>query len=154
MKQEATVLETDGNIAVVETKRSSMCSGCEKNSSECGGHCEIYGLIGTKNDKARAKAVNDIGAKAGDRVEVEAQDGKVLGYAALVFIFPIIVCGLVYGIVHALTKNPGIAIGSAAVGFLLAFGIIAIVDRKIEKKQPVIHVTEIISSGGDNGESE
>ncbi len=146
MQQRAVVLETDGKIAVIEVSRASMCEGCHKLSGDggCGGHCEITGLVAGNGKTMTARAQNNIGAAAGDRVEVESDSGRVMWYAALVFILPIIVCGLFYYFGDMIFDTTLGAVISAAVGFVLSFVGIAVFDRAKKDKLPDIKITKII----------
>lgn len=143
MRQKAVVLETEGNIAIIEVSRSTMCEGCEKNSG-CDHHCDISGIMST-GGKMKAKAENKIGAKAGDTVEVETESKKVLVYALLVFIVPIIVCAVFYLIAYKLTENETASFISAAAGFVLTFAFVAAADRKIGKNAPDIKIVRRIN---------
>lgn len=138
MRQRAVVLETKGNIAVIEVSRSTMCDGCEKNSG-CAGHCDITGIMSAGN-KMKAKAENVIGAAVGETVEIETESSRVLGYAALVFLVPIVMCAVFYQIVLSLFHDQAAAVGGAAAGFVLTFALIAIIDRKIAKRTPDIKI--------------
>lgn len=142
MRQKAVVLETEGNIALIEVSRASMCEGCKKNSG-CDHHCDISGIMST-GGKMQAKAENKIGAKIGETVEVETESRKVLGYATLVFIVPIIICAVCYYIASMITSNEGITVAAAAVGFVLTFAVIAAADREITKKAPDIKIVRRI----------
>lgn len=143
MRQKAVVLETKGNIATIEVSRSTMCEGCEKNNG-CDHHCDISGIMST-GGKMKAKAENNIGAKAGETVEVETESKKVLAYAALVFILPIIICALFYLAAQKITSSESIAVAAAIVGFVLTFAVIAVVDRKIGKNTPDIKIVRRIN---------
>lgn len=136
MRQRAVVLETKGNIAVIEVSRASMCDGCEKNGG-CSGHCDLSGIVST-GGKMTARAENKIGAVAGDKVEVETESSRVLGYAALVFLLPILICAAFYAAANTFTRNDGIAVLAAVFGFIATFAGIAVFDRKIAKKKPDI----------------
>ena len=142
MRCRATVLKTEGNIAVIEVKRATMCEGCEK-SSGCGGHCDITGIV-ANGGKMTAKAYNKIGAAAGDTVEVETESSRVLAYAALVFLLPLVIGGVFYAAASALFQSEGIALASAFAGFLLSFVIAALVDKKIAGKRPDITIVNRI----------
>ena len=146
MLERAVVIETEGNIAVIEVKRSSMCEGCHKFSgSDCAGHCEISGLVAGNGKTVRTKALNQIGAVAGDRVRIETDSKKVVGYAALVFILPIIICAVFYYIGSLIFSAISGAVLSAFVGFFLAFVGIAVYDRIKRTKLPEIVITDIIN---------
>jgi len=136
MRCRATVLKTEGNIAVIEVKRATMCEGCEK-SAGCGGHCDITGIV-ANGGKMTARAYNKIGAAAGDTVEVETESSRVLAYAALVFLLPLVVGGIFFAAANAFSLGEGIALISAFAGFLLSFLFTALIDRKAAKKRPDI----------------
>ncbi len=147
MLQRATVVEVKDKYAVIEISRRSMCAGCEKNGSEgCGGHCDISGIIASDN-KTRAEAVNQIGAKVGDVVEADMAESDVLKYAAVVFILPIAVCAVFYMICRRiLPAYDAAAYIGAAAGFVMTFAGIAAFDRKRRKEHKVdIEIVKIVS---------
>lgn len=80
MKQTAKVIEVNGNKATVEVERSSACAGCS----------ESHNCIACKK-KIRVVADNPAGACVGDRVVIESESQRILGYAALVFVVPVII---------------------------------------------------------------
>ena len=88
MTEKATVVEIkDKSRAIVEVQRSSACEGCHKKAEN--GECSVCSLLG--GDKAfRAEVLNPVGARIGDVVTVESSGGRMLFYAALIFIFPIL----------------------------------------------------------------
>lgn len=143
MLQRAVVVEINGKNAVVETSRRSMCEGCGKNGG-CGGHCEITGIVAS-NGKMRAEADNSIGAKVGDRVEIETESGVVLGYAALVFIFPIFVCAVFYAFFERIFSSEAFGYVGAAAGFVLTFCGIALFDKHKKKGRKDIKIVKIIT---------
>ena len=151
MQQRATVLETDGKIAVIKVSRASMCEGCHKFGGDggCGGHCEITGLVAGNGKTMTARAQNNIGAVAGDRVEVESDSARVIGYAALVFILPIIVGGLFCYFGSLIFDATLGAVLSSAFGFALSFFGIAVFDKTKRNKLPDIKITKILTSNSD-----
>ncbi len=128
MKQRATVVEVKDKIAVIETTRKSMCEGCKKRGSGCSGHCDISGLV-ANNGKMRAEADNAIGAAVGDVVEIETEDKKVLSYAAIVFLLPIILTAACYQIMFTLFSSELAGYIGAAAGFVLTFVGLVIYDK-------------------------
>ena len=79
MTQTGTVIRViDGNTAAVSVTRRAACKGCS--ASGCMG-CE---------KKIETKARNDACAREGDCVEIESPSGTIIKYAALVFLFPIV----------------------------------------------------------------
>lgn len=148
MRQRAVVVECKGDIAVIETSRRSMCEGCEK-SGGCGGHCSFSGIMAS-GGKMRAEADNTIGAKVGESVEVETGGCVILGYAALVFILPIIVCAVFYLIFNALINSAFGYIGALA-GFVLTFvGIILFDKSRKNKKRDIKIVRRLIINKADD----
>ena len=149
MRQTARVVEITEKGTVIETRRAAMCENCERTSGKdgCQGHCELSFIIDGKGKYARAYAVNKIGAAVGDRVEVETESKRVMGYAALVFIAPLVVCGLFYYLGRLIFDNTVAACVSAGVGFALTFAVIAVLDRVLAKKPPAITIVSVL--GGD-----
>ncbi len=146
MRQRAKVTAVNGSLATVEVKRSTMCDGCEK-SGGCGGHCAITGIVGDSRPMT-ARAVNLIGAKTGDLVEVESEEKVVLGSAALVFLVPLAVCALFFFLGTRLFGSEGAGVACAAAGFVLAFLAIGLYDRKLAGKAPRIRIVSLAGADG------
>ena len=91
----AKVIDLEGNIAIVEVKRKSACEGCHKMTS--GEGCGVCSLLGS-DSRFTSRALNRIGAKIGDSVEVQSATGRVLLYSALIFLAPVVVGLLLYGL--------------------------------------------------------
>lgn len=140
--QQAVVLEQRGKNALVSVERSSMCEGCEKKGS-CGTSCLAGDLLGA-NKTMTALARNDAGAKSGDRVEIESSSATVLGYAALIFLFPLLVCALGYGVGVRLGLKEEGSFLLAGAGFALSFLLIFAADRKKRKSDPEIVITRVL----------
>ena len=87
MKNIAYVKEISGDNAVLKIKRECACGGKDK----CGAKCFTFA-----DDTLEAVIYNDIGAKAGDYVEVEGNAPAVLIYAAAVFILPVLISFILY----------------------------------------------------------
>lgn len=141
MRQRAIVTKTHGKNAEIEVTRSSMCEGCEKNDG-CSHHCEISGLV-KNSGKMKTNAINNIGAEVGDIVEVETESTKVIGYAALVFIMPIIFCLIFYYAAEALMHSQTASLISSAAGFIISFVIIIFID-KLKRNTPEIEIVNIL----------
>ena len=142
MRQRAVILEKKGKEAIIEVSRATMCDGCEKHGG-CEGHCEITGLLST-GGKMKTRAQNGIGADIGDTVEVETASKKVLGYAALVFILPIVMCGVFYFVFGKIFGTQAYALIGAGAGFVLTFAGIAVFDRIKQKNAPDIEIVDIV----------
>ena len=95
MVQTATVCETKEKTVIVEVRRQSACAGCHA------GGCLGCGRA------VRAEAENAVGAQVGDHVEIEATTTRVLLYAVMVFLMPLLVavCFYLVGWSFALTET-------------------------------------------------
>ena len=87
---------------------------------ECSMHCDSCGgcLKPPAGEELLALAKNPIGAKPGDRVEVETTTGNSIGMALLVFGFPCLALVLGYlagGWLHW-SEMASIGLGAAALG--------------------------------------
>lgn len=145
MKTEGNVISLDGRIAVVEIERISACDGCHK--SENGQGCAMCALMGPAR-KINTRAYNDVGAKVGDRVRIESATGRMLWYAALVFLLPILAAALLVGAATLLWEDATWQIVASAVGFFGSFFGIFLYSRAVGKKRCDVEITEILHSAG------
>ena len=149
MKTVATVIETKGTLAVVEAERTSACEGCHKMAE--GNGCSVCSLMGSWK-KLRSTAENRVGAKVGDRVTVETATSRVLFYAALVFVLPILlaIAGWLFaGIFSKEVLWRGVG---AAIGFVLTFVGLRIYSGVLGKRRCDAVITSIISASAADGE--
>ena len=143
MKTKATVLSLDGKFATVRTERTSACEGCHKASDENG--CSVCSLMGG-NRQMQARARNTAGALVGDAVMIESNTSRMLWYAALVFLFPILATLLGVGIASLLHVSKTVLVAVGAILFVASFAVIFFYSRTVEKKRCDIEITEVISS--------
>lgn len=134
MKHNAIVKETDGEKAVVAILRQEACSHCA-GRVVCGG-----GKVTTVTVK------NDIGASAGDTVVIESPSESVLGYAALVFLAPVLLAVLVYLAFSQISK--AVAIAGSVLGFMLPYAVAFVIDRK-KREERMPRITEILQTQDD-----
>ena len=144
MKNEAKVIATDGIYATVEVERSSACEGCHK--SEDGQGCSVCTLMGG-NRKFSATAHNKMRACVGDRVVIETKTERVMLYALLVFLLPVVVAILGFVVASFMTDRAVWQTVGAAIGFGLSFLGLFIYSRNVQKKRCDIEITEIIAKG-------
>ena len=124
----AYVKEVKGKYAVVETERKSACDGCHKNENGEGcAMCRIFG----GNTKVSAKAKNPLGAKVGDKVEIGSSSGRMLLYAVVVFILPIVTAIAAYFVANSLGQGEGVCGVAAICAFVLTFGIVALISKLV-----------------------
>jgi len=89
----------DPKVVQVELKESSACAKCHA-YRQAGGKCAF-----SPEGKLTVDAVDNMGASAGDNVEIEVPESSVIFISLLVFIFPLIVFFvgfLIRGIIPAL----------------------------------------------------
>ncbi|MBR5516301.1 MAG: SoxR reducing system RseC family protein [Clostridia bacterium] len=135
MKQSGIVLKTDGEFATVEVMQSSACAGCSKQE----------GCVSCKK-KTKAVAYNPIGAVKGDKVILETKSSTVLLYALLVFVLPLLLCGLGYYISFLLGAVQIISFIVSACIFGATYVIIYfIVDRRGDTKKSVV-ITDLVKN--------
>ena len=135
MKQEAIVISTDGDKATVSILRKEACS-----------HCEGRAVCGTAK-MMNVTVKNSVGAVKGDTVTIETPTENVLGYAALVFLAPVLLAVTLYLVFSGINKTLSVVLPIC--GFVLPFIVALIIDRKKrEERIPVI--TEILQVCGEN----
>ena len=103
--------------------------------SACGGNCHDCG--GGGGDQKRvviATAVNEIGARVGDQVYVEAETGKIMFVIALVYLVPLALFLIGYAIGASVQLLPALW---GCAGFVL--GVLGAIwfNRHAEKKKYV-----------------
>ena len=141
MQTKAVVVAVDGAFATVETERKSACDGCHK--AEEGG-CSVCSLMGGDR-KIATKARNTAQAKIGDVVIIESQSSRMLGYGLLVFILPIVVALLGWGIASQFTTNIAIQTISAFAGFALSLSCVALYSKKVLACRCDVEIVEILN---------
>ena len=134
MKHNAIVKETDGKMAVVAILRQDACSHCA-GRVVCGG-----GKVTTVTVK------NDIGAEVGDTVVIESPSESVLGYAALVFLAPVLLAVTLYLAFSQISK--ALAIVGGVLGFVLPYAAAFVIDRK-KREERMPEITEILQAQDD-----
>lgn len=147
METRARVVEVDRErgVAIVESRRKSACEGCHKNTEE---GCAVCSLMG--GDPAiRTRADNRIGAKVGDTVLITSDTSRVLRYAAMVFLLPLLCGGVGYLLTGLLTAHAAWQAGGAIGGFVLAFLALRIYSARVISRRCDATVVRILSAQGD-----
>ncbi len=117
--------------------------------SGCGGNCKTCGGCDTPNHVVYLK--NEIGAKAGDYVEIKGDTKKILKYTLIVYMIPFAM--LIVGILLSLKILVSLEVEnhellSFIIGLIfLALGylVVKLIDRKIAKRENgTIEMTRII----------
>lgn len=135
MIQIATVTSVlnDGN-AIVAVKRETACG---MSCSECGAGC--YG----ETPMVTVRARNTINASEGDYVSVEASTQEIMLIAALVYLLPVVLFFLGYGLGMLFSGNNPVGLLSGAGGFLLGIALTILYGRR-KKGKIMYKIIEIL----------
>ena len=136
MEQIVRVRETyDDGTAQVLLIRESACSGdCHK----CSG-------CGAAKETMLVTAVNPIRASRGDLVTIRSESGPVLKAAAVLYMMPLVLFFLGYGLGEALAVSGGLMGG---LGFVLGIVLVIFYDRRFAQKVETVYT--ITGYAGDN----
>lgn len=137
MKQTAIVTEVKGNKATVEVERSSACAGCS----------ESHDCIACKK-KITVTAENAAGAAVGDRVVIESGSERILGYAALVFVLPLLLAFAAFFIARGSGAGDSISLICCIGAFAVSLAVILPLLNKSAKLKNKITVVRKESDGG------
>lgn len=125
----------DGTALVVHTRLSACSGDCHK-CSGCGAAKETMIL----------KAENPIGAEPGALVTIRSDSGPVLKAAVILYVLPLLLFFLGYGLGAAAGLSAGL------LGFLgFSLGILAVVlyDRHLQKKDKTVYtIVELLEAPG------
>ena len=156
MKQLGVILSSDGNTATVSVQRMSACSGCHKANPgmETEGYsacheCSVFPV----ETEMTVRAHNEAGADAGDRVVVETASRTVLGYAAAVFLLPLILAvigGILFSFFGEWTGWPYLG---ALTGFVGAFVFVKLVVDRYASEKTTYTIVKIIRKSGMSGKT-
>ena len=149
MREIGRVIESDERYALVEVRRKSACEGCHKGAEGCDA-CSLF----IADAKHCVSAENPLHAKVGDRVLLEATSSRMLWYAFLVFILPLIIAGVFYALADAFHAQKLVSISLAAIGMILAYIIIGRMTKKLEAEKRSVSVVRVLSDREITAESE
>ena len=91
--------------------------------------------LNVRQGEILALASNPIGAKPGERVEVEATSGSSIGIALLIFAIPCVFLVLGYLLGQALGMGEMPSVGMAGLGLVVGFLPAVLVNRAITRRQ-------------------
>ena len=120
------VIRADAQAAWVKTIKTGACEGCSARGS-----CHSLGNRG----EMEVKAINEAGAKAGDRIVLSFETASLLKASFLLYVFPILL--LILGAAIGQQTAPYFGFNpsgfSAVVGFSFFFGAVLIIKYKADK---------------------
>lgn len=129
----------NNGMAQVMVQRETAC-GAAHSCSECAG-CEKM-MTRTENV---VLAYNDVDAHPGDMVKVRSENGNFFKTAAIVYILPLILAMVFYGVSSAMALGTeGLRALCAGVGFVVGVLIAVAWDRHMKKVSGLrFHIVEI-----------
>ena len=144
MQTNAIIRSVDGKYATAEVVRTSACDGCHKQRE---GGCSVCSLLGS-NPAMSVRALNTVGASVGDKVVLESQTSRMLWYALLIFVLPLVVGFLSWWGSSLFTKDMIWQAFFSFVGFIISFLGVFLYSKIIQKYRCDILVTEILTEDG------
>ena len=124
--EQGIVIKTDSRAAWVKTIKSGNCAGCSAKGS-----CHAMGA----NDEMAVKAINEAGARVGDRIVLSFKTSSLLKATFLLYVFPILllIIGAAVGqeMAHKFDFNPSGF--SAITGFSFFFAALLIIKTTANK---------------------
>ena len=121
--EEGIVLKTIATSAVVKTVKSGACKGCSSRGS-----CHSMG----ENNEMEVDAINEAGAKVGDRIVLNLETGPLLKVTFLLYVFPIILLIIGAAIGQRIATMLGMDSSglSVLVGFTFLFAAVLFIKLK------------------------
>ena len=141
MRTTAKVISTDGQTAVVQCDRKSACDGCHRNAD--GSDCSICTLMGGTRS-LQSQAYNACHAQVGDVVEIETASSRVLAYAAIVFLLPIVMAAVGYLLSGIWLQGQPLRLLCAGFALVFTFVCIRIYSELVLKKKPDITIVRVV----------
>lgn len=124
--EQGIVIRTDARAAWVKTIKTGSCEGCSARGS-----CHSLSNRG----EMEVEAINEAGAKAGDRIVLSIETASLLKASFLLYVFPILM--LILGAAIGQESAPYFDFNpsgfSAVVGFSFFIGAVLIIKVKADK---------------------
>lgn len=117
----------DHNIAEIEVVRQTACG---HDCSKCGAMCNEKQIV-------TAKAINKIGAKPGDQVQIEGDNKQIYKVSAIVYIMPLVLFFVFYAIAAAISHNSTVTAISGGVGFVIGILYAVFYSKRLANKNEV-----------------
>lgn len=129
----------DNGMAQVAVQRETAC-GAAHSCADCAG-CEKM-MTRTENVVV---AYNDVNAHPGDVVKVQSENGNFFKTAAIVYLLPLVLALVFYGVAPALSLGgEGLHALCAGIGFVLGILVAVAWDRHMKKVSGLrFHIVEV-----------
>ncbi len=147
MQRLAVVTEACGDFAVVEVSRETACESCHSREG-----CTAC-IVLSENRAFKTRARNEAHASVGDRVMIETESTTVIGYAAAVFLLPLVLAGLGW-FIGGLFGEGMLPAVSALIGFAAAFAFLYFVLDRSAARRVDVRIVRIIKGDSVNSETE
>ena len=143
--EQGIVIKTDSSAAWVKTIKTGSCEGCSARGS-----CHSLG----NSDQMEVKAINEAGAKVGDRIVLFFETSSLLKATFLLYVFPILL--LIIGAAIGQEMAPHIDFNpsglSALTGFSFFFAAVLIIklraNKMAQKKEYRPKIVKILNRAG------
>jgi len=133
LEEEGTVVRLEGGNAVIHSERGSSCSSCSSKAS-----CQALG--GSSEKTMETRAINEVGACAGDTVRFAIDSVVFLKSSFLIYIVPLVfmIAGGILGDSYAKKHLPGMDsdLVAAVAGIsclVITFFLIKLWSKSVEK---------------------
>lgn len=121
MIQKGKIVETEKKVARIQLYSTPECSGCGVKLICKGDHI--------------IEAINEIGAKRGDTVEIEVEEGRSLKIGVLTFLAPVAVFMGVFVGSRGVFKGEGVPFLCSLVGVVIFFLLLHKIDKKLKTEK-------------------
>lgn len=121
---------------VVKLLPHDMAEVAVTRSTACGGNCGSCEACIFQSE-LRAVARNRIGARPGQRVVIESRTATVFKAAALVYVMPLVLFFLGYGLAAALGAGEGLCILVSFLALALGAGLMMLTQRRAREKDKI-----------------
>lgn len=123
-------------VKILVSNSDGTAQAVHVRESACSGDCHKCSGCGAVKQAMLIDAFNPIGAQPGDMVEIRSETGPVLMGAVVLYMVPLLLFFAGYLLGDALWGMGALA-GCAA--FVLGFGLAAVYDRLVAKKQKTVY---------------
>lgn len=138
MTQNAKVKKLTGDgWAEIEVHRVSACG---HDCSQCGGGCAEL----TRTGPVTVIARNPLNARPGDRVVVESSSARILSYAAVVYLLPLVLFFAGYAIAQSLGAGEGMSAAAGGGCFALSLAAAMLADRRAGKQRETFSIVSVL----------
>ena len=137
MTQQGTIKKIlPGGMAEIEVTRRSACGHDCAKCGGCGG-LETQTLYVTARNRAQAQV--------GERVRIEGETGQVRGIAGLVYLVPVVLFFVGYGVGGALGLGAGLSALCGGVLFAAGIGAAMLYSRRMKARNHVpFEITKVL----------